>query len=232
MQLHRQRLFVRLDMRGFFFLCVLAGAAGAFAQGPAEAIDGPAVKVGDVWIFNKLNGWNKELEDVSVVSVKRITADGIDMEAASLDGKVVAKILRTRGFNLVRIEAPGFTQTALPYYPNFAFPLQVGKTWRSAVSLANTSQPDKTVQADLEGRVAGYESVTVPAGTFFALRIELKGWYKGKNSDGQWTGTIEDTLWYSPAVRNAVRYEYKDTVGASSRHNHEIHELLRYWLVP
>jgi hypothetical protein len=77
----------------------------------------------------------------------------------------------------------------------------------------------------------GFESVTVPAGTFFALKIELVGPYRARNSEGSWTGRIEDTLWYSPQVRNAVRYEYKDTTGTSP-YNHEIHELVDFWLVP
>ena len=41
-------------------------------------------------------------------------------------------------------------------------------------------------------------------------------------------GRIEDTLWYSPGVRNAVRYEYKDTLG-TARNTHEIQELVRFW---
>jgi hypothetical protein len=32
-----------------------------------------------------------------------------------------------------------------------------------------------------------------------------------------------------PEVRNAVRYEYIDFVGASQRYNHEVHELVRFW---
>ena len=210
-------------------LCFIS-VAGAFAQSRPESIDGPTVKVGDVWIYNKLDGWSKLLEDVSVVKVKKVAADGIFLEATGLDGTHVADILRNRDFNLVRIEGRDFAQTALPYYPNFAFPLQIGKTWRHTVDLAHTKQPDKTVKADLEGRVIGFESVTVPAGTFFALKIEVKGAYSGRNQEGSWSGRIEDTLWYSPAVRNAVRYEYKDTV-ENAPYNHEIHELVRYWLV-
>jgi hypothetical protein len=206
-------------------------AAGVRAQTAPSRIDGPAVKVGDAWMYNKLDGWKRRLEYVSVNTVRKIGADGISMESTAVDGRHFANIRRTSDFNLVRIEAAAFTQTALPYYPNFAFPLQIGKTWRRDVELANTSQPGKKVHAQLEGRVVGWESVTVPAGNFLALKIEVKGSYRGENADGTWTGKIEDALWYAPEVRNAVRYEYQDTVGGS-RYNHEIDELVRYWLVP
>jgi hypothetical protein len=201
------------------------------AEKAPERIDGPAVKVGDAWIYNKVNGWNGELEDVSVVRVKRISAEGIFMEATGLDGGNLARIQRTPDFNLVRIEAPQFTKTTLPFYPNFSFPLWVGKTWKGKVAFEGTDQPGKEVKAELEARVVGFESVTVPAGTFFAVKIVLAGPYRAQNLEANWTGRIEDTLWYAPQVRNAVRYEYRDTTG-TSRYNHEIHELVDYWLVP
>lgn len=219
-------------MRVLLFLvlgCCLMPAAGA--EVAPERIEGPTVKVGDVWIYNKVNGWNGVLEDVSVVRVKRIAAEGIFMEAAALDGGNPARIQRTPDFNLVRIEAPQVTKTTLPYYPNFSFPLWVGKTWKGRVAFESTDQPDKEVHAELEARVVGFESVTVPAGTFFALKIEMGGPYRAKNIEYNWTGRIEDVLWYAPQVRNAVRYEYRDTSG-SSPYNHEIHELVKYWLVP
>lgn len=209
--------------------CLLLPAA--LAQAPAPRIEGPAVKVGDTWIYNKLDGWNNVLEDVSLVRVRRVGDDGILMEASGLDGSHPAQIERTAGFNLVRLRAPNFTKTTLPFYPNFSFPLWVGKTWKGKVAFESTDQPGKEVEAELEARVVGYESVTVPAGTFYALRIELGGPYRAMNLEGSWTGEIKDTLWYAPEVRNAVRYEYKDTAGTSP-YNHEIHELVRYWLVP
>lgn len=153
------------------------------------------------------------------------------MEATGLDGSNPARIQRTADFNLVRIQAPTFTKTTLPYYPNFSFPLWVGKTWKGKVAFESTDQPGKEVHAELEGRVVGFESVTVPAGTFFAMKIELRGPYRARNLEGSWTGRIEDTLWYAPQVRNAVRYEYKDTTDTSP-YNHEIHELVDFWLVP
>jgi hypothetical protein len=220
-------------MRALFWLvccCCLAG--GAAAQQPPAAIDGPGVKVGDTWMYNTLNGWTGELNYVSVNAVTEIDKQGIVMESASLDRRSVSTVRRTRDFNLISIEAPAGVKRVLPYYPNFEFPLVVGKTWKRKVDFFNSQEPDKNLYATLEGKVVGWESVTVPAGTFRALKIVVTGWYRAQNNDYFWIGKIEDALWYAPEVRNAVRYEYKDTQGSGSRYNHDVHELVRYWIAP
>jgi hypothetical protein len=216
-------------MRVFIVLlaCLLA-AAPALAQDRAQRIESPGVRVGDTWVYNKINGWNRELEETSFNVVKRVDRSGIEMESSSLDRSSVAKVLRSAAFNLVRIDAPGFTQTADPFYPNYSFPLYAGKTWSGKVVLSNTKRSGSTVTAELQGRAVGWEVVTVPAGTFLALKLSMKGTDLGSGSDGTWTGSIEDTLWYAAEVRNAVRYEYIDFVDRS-RYNHEVHELVRFW---
>jgi hypothetical protein len=213
----------------FALLACLLAAASAFAQDGARRIESPDVRVGDTWIFNKIDGWNGALEEVSVNVVKQSDPSGIVMESSSLDGGSVAKILRSTAFNLVRVDGPGFTQTAKPFYPNYSFPLYVGKTWRGTVVLSNTKRPGTEVTAELQGRAVGWEMVTVPAGTFLALKLSMKGTYFATAPQGTWGGAIEDTLWYAPEARNAVRYEYQDFVSGGGRYNYEIHELVRFW---
>lgn len=210
-------------------LAGLLGAASAFAQAGAARIEGPGIRVGDTWIYNKLDGAKHSLEEISVNVVKRIDGDRIEMESSSLDGRSVARVLRTAAFNLVRIDGPGFTQSAKPFYPNYSFPLFAGKTWAGKVVLTSTNRPAGETSAELQGRAIGWEMVTVPAGTFFALKLSLKGNYLATGLDDTLTGVIEDTLWYAPEVRNAVRYEYRDFVGVNRPWNHEIHELVRFW---
>ena len=209
------------------FVCLLL-ALPAFAQERARRIESPGVRVGDTWIYNKIDGWKRALEETSINVVKRVDRSGILMESSNLDGSGTAKIMRSAAFNLVRIDAPGFTQTAEPFYPNYSFPLYVGKTWSGTVALSNTKRPLTQVKAELQGRAVGWEMVTVPAGTFLALKLSMKGSYLASGIEGSWSGSIEDTLWYAPEVRNAVRYEYIDYLDRS-RHNHEVHELVRFW---
>lgn len=218
----------RILLAVFASLACLPATIPAFAQGGPARIEAPDVRVGDTWIYNKLDGWRGELEDISVNTVTQSDRNGIVMQSSSLDGKSVAKILRTTAFNLVRVEAPKFTQQAEPFYPNYSFPLFAGKTWKGTVVLTNTNQPFTVVTAEFEGQATGWEMVTVPAGNFLALKLEMKGTYNASGIGANWDGGIEDTLWYSPEVRNAVRYEYKDSV-IRARYNHEIHELVKFW---
>lgn len=209
--------------------CLFIGAP-AFAQDDARRIESPGVRVGDTWIYNKIDGWSRNLEEISVNVVKRVDASGIVMQSSSLDGTSVAKVVRSAAFNLVRIEGQTFTQTAQPFYPSYSFPLYVGKTWKGTVVLSNTKWQGIVVTAKLSGRALGWELVTVPAGTFLALKLSMEGSYVASGGlDGSWGGTIEETLWYAPEVRNAVRYEYVDFIGGGQRNNHEVHELVRFW---
>ncbi|MSQ72415.1 MAG: hypothetical protein EXR27_14150 [Betaproteobacteria bacterium] len=217
-------------LSGCLLACVFA-IAPAFAQNADLRIESPGIRVGDTWMYNKINGWNGGLEQVSVNVVKQSDRSGILMESSGIDGGSVATVRRSASFNLVRIDEPGYSQTAEPFYPNFSFPLYAGKTWMGKVVLSNSKQPGTSVTAELQGTAVGWELVTVPAGTFLALKLSMKGNYAGSGLDGNWGGTIEDTLWYAPEVRNAVRYEYRDFSG-TKRHNHDIHELVRFWPGP
>ena len=218
-------------MHRLVVLLALACVVALPARAADLRVESPGIRTGDTWMYNKLDGWTGALQDISVNSVTKIDREGIAMQSGSLDGSVTAKVQRTSAFNLVRIDGPGIRQTATPFYPNYSFPLYAGKSWAGKVVLNHSRQGDTEVVAELSGRAVRWEMVTVPAGNFLALRLEMKGTYVSRGMLGTVSGTIEDTLWYSPEVRNAVRYEYKDFVGGS-RYNHEVHELARFWPGP
>lgn len=220
-------------MRIVVFLAALLTAVSALAEAPPYLVSRPTHKVGDTWIYNRLNGRSQALEHVSLNIVREVAAGRILMDSSNLDGSDIYKIRRNGDFNLAESRGPdGSYKRSLPFYPSFSFPLKIGKTWRRNVDFSASDKPGNEVHAKLEARVAGWESVTVPAGTFMALKIELTGWYVGQNMSGfPLDGRIEDTLWYAPEVHNVVRSEYRDTAGGAT-YSHEIYELMRYWLVP
>ncbi len=207
---------------------VQAGAQTDGDPGRRTPVAAPEHKVGDTWVYNKIDGWTGALVFVVVSSVRDLSPRGAVIEAVVPGSTIVTRMQRDPGFNLVRTETPNGVQTVSPSYPSYAFPLAIGKTWTQKASIANSAQPDKDVTAWFEGRVVGWELVTVPAGTFDAVRIELKANYRASSGEGNWNGTITDRLWYAPAVRNAVKYEYQDTVG-TSKYTHEAYELVRFW---
>src|SRR6185437_17176817 len=69
-------------------------------------------------------------------------------------------------------------------------PWIVGKEW--SCDYNSTGYQGRRYQYHISGKLDGIEKVTVPAGTFEALKITL-------NFGSKWT------YWYAPAVRNYVK---------------------------
>ncbi len=92
--------------------------------------------------------------------------------------------------------------TYAPFYPTFAFPISVGKAWGGEVT--ETYATGQTIHA-VTARVAGFEKVTVPAGTFDTFRIEIAAKYDMRLANGRGgQNTTSETLWYSPKVSRPV----------------------------
>ncbi len=66
----------------------------------------------------------------------------------------------------------------------FKWPLTVGKKWNSHYTLRDYSQGSHTSTSDVAMNIRTYEKVTVPGGTFEALRIQAGG----------------ETVWYAPSI--------------------------------
>jgi hypothetical protein len=105
-----------------------------------------------------------------------------------------------RSLNLVRWRNRAFA----PPYPRFGFPLVVGKTWHVDVrSSAVPSVRYGTLIERVSAAVRGWERVTVPAGTFTAIRIDLAIDWRDADEATVW-GNSMDSFWYAAEVRNAV----------------------------
>ena len=87
----------------------------------------------------------------------------------------------------------------------FKFPLAPGESWAQS---AHWETPALNVQGteEVRGKVIGWETTTVPAGTYKALRVEIRDRIIG-------TGGVYDlvtlTYWYVPEVNRFVRYSYR-----------------------
>ena len=73
------------------------------------------------------------------------------------------------------------------------WPLEIGKTWNFKTDWAEADGSGTTVE---KATVVSWESVTVPAGTFMAFKIERKGSWNMKDFAGRgWTGEVAETYW-------------------------------------
>jgi hypothetical protein len=83
-------------------------------------------------------------------------------------------------------------------------------------------------------RVHDWEQVTVPAGTFRALRIDISGERNRQvfTGVGSFTGQFRISAWYAPDAKRLVRLEHKAWSGAISgtgrQIGEEVLELLKY----
>lgn len=94
-----------------------------------------------------------------------------------------------------------------PMIPTYAFPLEQGKTWSGKYK--NPSMDGSGMfESTAEGKVLGFESVTVPAGAFNAakIRVEIRWVYSGPRGN-LWTGDGTQIIWYAPEAKRLVKME-------------------------
>ena len=78
-------------------------------------------------------------------------------------------------------------------------------------------------------KVAGWETVTVPAGTFRALRIEVEG-SRGKDPDPFWwpkqAARFQHSIWYAPEAKRYVKARHQAWSMTASLFADDLVELL------
>ena len=84
----------------------------------------------------------------------------------------------------------------------FSFPLYPGKRWQQTSRETNI-QTGTVREHTLSATVGDWEEVTVPAGTFRALKITLHTELREPSTGETSTGT--DISWYTPDIRRSIR---------------------------
>ncbi len=105
---------------------------------------------------------------------------------------------------------------ATPHNGMLAWPLEVGKSWTAVLQFRDNQRNLRFNRIETTWRVAAAEDVTVPAGTFKALRLE------GANPANTWS------LWYAPAVRLVVKEIQERKAGNPFGPGRTVAEVVRY----
>lgn len=164
----------------------------------------PGVQVGDIYVYESIEPGNPSS---SVTNKRTVT---------SVNGKIVMSLVNlgdenakprrlefTNEWNLIGSYATDNKgQEYSPPLKYFDFPLVPGKTWTQQSKETNTKTAATKIHS-VSGMVRGWESVTVPAGTFRALKIELQ-WEGFEPSKSEKTNG-SDISWYVPEVRRSVK---------------------------
>jgi Caspase domain len=192
---------------------------------PSAATNANGFTVGDRWRFQTVDIYKKEVVENWVRQIERIEPDG-SMRLNS------GRVQWSPTGGLQRIDsASGRSRTYSPEIPYLPSQLQNG--WQQAVKFTLTWRNEDN-QHGLEQRegklsVLGRESVTVPAGTFDAWKVEMTGDAKGRNlvNNSNYYRTFKEVWWYVPALRYFVASEYEQR-GSGQLETYVRHELTSY----
>jgi hypothetical protein len=168
---------------------------------PAERCDLPTWNVGDYWQFL--------LEDKRWWGVKVTGMEG---------GLYITESLATRGVSGYDIRT---LQKKMEVGPDgrkrqslggiwFQFPLYVGKRWSRMFD--GSTDISTTINMLISFKVVSLEEITVPAGTFKTFKIEME-----ESIPGQGDSAIHH-VWYSPEVKNMVKFKFFTWYGNWSGH--------------
>ena len=200
------------------------------APGSPARIERPEIKVGDSWTYRVTDTYTNLVQGTYVVEVTAVTADRIQTRRShfsSATGAAGSEVLESwdRDWNQLAQGGVEFQ----PFYPTFRFPLESGKQWGGAARWRTGSG---IMNHKVTAQVAGWERITVPAGTFDAVRITRRGNFIEGQSINYYAGngTVSDVLWYVPAIGQVARKDIRHRDVSNTRYSDlaERWELLEY----
>ncbi len=181
--------------------CALAGCAGTLndraAQSCPASIPAPILEAGDTWRWQDEKGANWYLRYI------RRTDDGLFEKEPRVGGP---SFYYDTAHTLRKVFRDGqwITDETVDYRdigkPPLVFPLSPGKTWSHTLLARSVDGVILTYSRSYT--VVRCETVTVPAGAFFAVVIEE---YISTTS---WSG--KRLWWYAPEVKYFVKLEHKE----------------------
>ena len=212
-------------------LILFSGLAVGTAQASIPLATQPELKAGDKWIYKssveRLGHWRQTRDESSVertegdrVLMKVRAADSPEMPREQLVGSDWSRVRTVNGEEIV-VNRP------------FAFPLEAGKSWKVEFSEDHPANRQFSVeQVRAVYHVIGHDRITVPAGTFDAIKVEGEGRWKATVAAGstgaavthvdqqgssvtleqnrqpvgaQVGGRIYKAFWYVPNIKRAVK---------------------------
>ncbi|MGH8640562.1 MAG: hypothetical protein ACRET6_02560, partial [Burkholderiales bacterium] len=172
------------------------GSAVAGSGGP------PVLKVGDSWAYKLTDrDYSVVRERKSVTRVESVTGGEVRFRSGSK-----THFRYTADWSLIgQVPGDGIERKFEPPVPVYSFPLEPGKTWQA--KFRNTRSDGRAFDNDRTVTVEGWEEVTVPAGTFRALKVSSLTYYRRVDGAGTGGGRVVFKYWYVPEVKRPVRIE-------------------------
>jgi hypothetical protein len=191
-------------------LAACAGGPGVIpSEGSGPAAEAPVYRVGDRWVYHGIDGFRVKTEWDEIHEVTAITAEGMTVRI-SQNGPPPVNATRTEVW-----AAPGQLRVGAAYENEtrhfsvplqlYNFPLAAGKVWNQWVGTFN-DMTRETGQLNRYVRVAGWDKVSTPAGSFDAIRLEVL-MRLDDETFWRWPTTCNYQVWYAPAAHAVVRQD-------------------------
>ncbi len=171
----------------------------------ARALEAPPRQVGDRWVYHR------EIRDGEAITRRNyvtwtVSAAGPDgFEVDTGDSEIPIQFDRSGNVRSMPVQKGQGKVVFDPFDPRFRFPLTPGSSW-SARSGEKLAQYERQTESTVT--VLGWESVTVPAGTFQAVKVSQVANSQWSPFPGQQAVSKRLThFWYVPQVRTFARYE-------------------------
>mgnify|MGYP001567113026 CR=1 FL=1 len=212
-ELAQLRLDQVLAQQGEKKIEVVSAPENPYSKGTVAA--NTAYKVGDFYSYRQTDLLTK----LEMKRLKRVVTEITETEVIYSEGRFVTDLLG----NSLRFGGGAI------WSPNQTVPTEfaVGKRWNTRFRVITGKGGDTIV--DLDMRIADRESITVPAGTFNAFRVEARGWQTGSRSGDRINNAWDWKTWYAPGqVRRPVAWEFLVRIGAGKILRAERNELVEF----
>lgn len=163
----------------------------------SRTVEAPTFNVGDSWEYR----WPNRPEARSQF---KLTVTEIKGDLVTMVSRFGNRFVFTKEGNIVD---DGFRKERYdPYISRLQFPLHEGKTWLSYYTL-RSDRVTRPLNVTLRAKAGGWERVSVPAGTFDAIRVQIR-------IEGPATG-FDQLCWYAQEVKRFVKCKFSDHVKES-----------------
>ena len=149
------------------------------AQTSVPTAERPATKAGDSWVYRDTkeigpSGWTQTRDDFTVT---RVTSSSIYYTARQAGSSQPARdVVVGADWSLMRNVNGKETLVNQP----MAFPLSANKTWTIEYHEDHPNKAHRFEEWKTVYTVVGAEKVTVPAGTFDAIKVEAEGHWRAE----------------------------------------------------
>ena len=147
---------------------------------------------GDTWTYRIRNNIDKTVN--YTVRAAEIGSNAIQDEIRSQNQRRTQSSGTTPELLTVLTAQAGIEIREVSPYLELLGGAEPGKTWHGLALLPNSS--------DFSGRVVGYEQVTVPAGTFDAIKVVFEGTQPIAGTNGR---KFTATVWYAAGAKRFVK---------------------------